>query len=163
MFAKGSGRTHLMLVAAVIAAAIGCLSCLIGLVLLRESEDLDIHSGRLRMRRYIGPLILAERVRETDYSLSIARLSTLYDRPTWRPVLQRSCMSRVSPHFRYHGTPSDIRSIMLVVKQESYPAPVRSKILREIQSFLEQDNPTAIEDLATRLCNGMEGRAVREH
>jgi hypothetical protein len=143
----------------VLACLCVCLM-LIGFVLLVEREEhIDLHSGRLRVRKRIGSVVLSEHIQITRFSACVARFDEGSREAEWRQVSERSLSSSISPHFRYHGTPHDLEAFMRLC-DVYHPSPeALNRAVKHFAGLLRAEEPETIrdsvEDLARCWARGM--------
>lgn len=118
-----------------------------------EHSDLDLASGRERVRVILGPFTLSESVSETDLSRLLASHNLTLPGPDWHRFHSR-VPSGARINYRYGGIKSDIENLLWEIKLEKFPEPERIRLLgvamnlaRRGERFwvLTQEEPFSIE------------------
>jgi hypothetical protein len=93
-----------LLVVAGIALVVTCF------VLFEKREDIDLNSGRLRFQTAIGPLILSERIEETEFTRLLVK-SDANDAANWHRANTKG-VNRT--HGRYGFAASELKRFAIV-------------------------------------------------
>jgi hypothetical protein len=74
-------------------------------------DEIDIHSGRIRHRRYILYCCVSQAIRDSPLTEVLDGSIELTRNPEWHTVNTFSPVARYSPHYRYHGAINDMRNL----------------------------------------------------
>ena len=102
-----------------------------------RTQDIDVRSGRIRVRKYGFGLLVSERVVETEFSRWAEELSLVESPPSWKrgdaatAGLARLGRYRIS--FRYGGAIADCRNLILC---EEIQGADRARRTEDIAQFL---------------------------
>ena len=102
-----------------------------------KSISIDIMSGRLLRERYFWWIRISNRIDETAVSHFCKTCQP--DRAEWRVVCNYDPISRVSPHYFYHGSEYAISRIADAFNSADFTERARDQIVSGFLKFLQID------------------------
>jgi hypothetical protein len=106
-------------------------------------EDVDLHSGRMRIRWLVAGKSLSKRIVETDFSQIAARHSHFASLPRWRAVHRWSPL-RPESHYTFGGVPSVLSNFVWARRLDFIPEADEARVVREILDCLEKEDLQAL-------------------
>ena len=99
-----------------------------------STEEVDIHSGRKRLRVLFAGRQIWSATQETWLSRNIEPTTG----PHWRLVSRRTPGSRFSPHCLYHGAIAQSELLDLMDQVVEFDPPVRKKVASQVLRLWQQ-------------------------
>jgi hypothetical protein len=132
-----------------------CFACLICLcvsvcALLTFYVDIDINSGRVRHQTTIGPLVISERISDTQFSAYATKILPSAISPCWRHDQSTTIWNRISPHYRYHGAIYELDQFILLAQDAKLDDSQKRNMALDILEMLKQGN---LHDIGKALSN----------
>ena len=114
------------------------------------SVEIDINSGDLRYRTYLGFVVINEQVHRTVFSGLAREFVDVDEPPQWRTDHSWSILKRISPLYRWHGAAHHTKYIALAVAMSGIPDAEAASLTRESLALLKEGKLGEIEMLSSK-------------
>jgi hypothetical protein len=137
--------------AAIVVIGVAAATCAGVVLLISSTQYIDQDSGKLRYTTELCNIILTERVEQTPFSrlaLGAGQCS-----PTWQKSSRLSMISRISPHYTFHGVPEELEGIVLACEMVGMKPDEKREVCGRVLLLLKQGHLDEIRKIEDTLEN----------
>ena len=106
-------------------------------------DDVDLSSGRVRTQRAIFGITISSVESETDFSNVLQKK----DSPSWVHDSSSCIFNQTSPHYKYHGSISEIQIPSIIISESNLSRQEQASIFERILVLLKDRRFSEIDSI----------------